>query len=300
MKLHLAAVYSNDMDVGGRYYNTMPAHAKRHRDEVRYILESYHYFNKPEQIARLRRSGEKVFLDSGAFSAWSQGVQIDLPAFCRFIKQHEDCFTVASVLDVIGSAEGTWENQRKMEQLGTRPIPVYHFGEDERWCDFYAANYDYMALGGFGVASGKVEMRAWLDRIWEKHLTDGAGRPKVKVHGFAITAIPLMERYPWYSVDSAGWVQLSSAGGIIHPVHRYIYISSSSPSRKDEGRHFDTYSEIEKAKLAADFAASGYTVDELRDSYMMRRTYNMHSFTVINKRIDGMRPTFANEQIGLF
>lgn len=299
MRLHLAAVHSNDMHKGGRYYAALPPHAQRHRDEVPWLLESYHYFNKPEQIDRLRMSGEKVFLDSGAFSAWSQGVDIDLPGYCRFIQEYEDCFTVASVLDVIGSAEGTWENQQKMERLGTKPIPCYHYGEDPRWCEYYAANYEYMALGGFGVATRK-DMREWLDEIWEKHLTDGSGRAKTKVHGFAVTAQPLMERYPWWSVDSSSWVQISSVGGIINPDYGVISVSSTSPGRKIEGQHFNTFSALEQVALAKHFASLGYSVDELRDSYMSRRTYCMWAYSEMNRRLDTHGMQYARNQMGLF
>lgn len=299
MRLHLAAVLSNDMHKGGRYYNILPEHGRRHRDEVKWLLESYHYFNKPEQIERLRQSGEKVFLDSGAFSAWSQGVQIDLPGYCRFIQQYQDCFTVASVLDVIGSAEGTWENQQRMERLGTKPIPCYHYGEDPRWCDYYASNYEYMALGGFGVATRR-DMKMWLDEIWEKHLTDGSGRAKVKVHGFAVTAVPLMERYPWWSVDSSSWVQISSVGGVLHPDHGVIQLSNTSPGRKVEGQHFSTFSPIEQYELAKHFASLGYTMEELQEGYMPRRTYCMWSYTELNRRIDSHGKQYVNEQRGLF
>lgn len=299
MRLHLAAVLSNDMNLGGRYYSALPDHAKRHREEVKWLLESYHYFNKPDQIDKLRQSGERVFLDSGAFSAWSQGVDIDLPGYCRFIQQYEDCFTVASVLDVIGSAEGTWENQQRMERLGTKPIPCYHYGEDPRWCEYYAANYDYMALGGFGVATRR-DMKEWLDEIWEKYLTDGSGRAKTKVHGFAVTALPLMERYPWWSVDSSSWVQISSVGGVLHPDHGVISMSSTSPGRKIEGQHFNTFSTVEQQALAEHFWSLGYSVDELRDSYMSRRTYCMWGYTEMNRRLDTHGMLYARNQLGLF
>lgn len=300
MRLHLAAVLSNDMGLTDRYFNVLPEVGKKHRREVPFLLESYHYFNKRDQVDRLRRSGEKIFLDSGAFSAWSQGITIDLPGYCRFVQEHRDVLTVASVLDVIGSAEGTWENQQRMEKLGVRPIPCFHFGEDPRWCDYYAANYDYMALGGFGAASNRGDIDKWLAMVWEKHLTDGAGRPKTRVHGFAITAVPLMNKYPWYSVDSSSWVQISSVGGVLHPDHNVIAISSTSPNRKVEGQHFDTFTPLEQQRLQQHFESLGYTLDELRKSYLSRRTYCMWAYTELNRRIGYEPRTYMPDQRGLF
>lgn len=299
MKLYLAAVIYNGMQLNGPAFNRLTPVQKQHRREVKYLLESYHYFNSDKQLSAVRSAGEKIFLDSGAYSAYTKGAKIDLHGYCRFIMANRDIVEAASVLDEIGDPQRTYENQLAMERMGVPPLPCYHMGEDPRYLEFYAANYEYITLGGLVGASTK-QLLNWLDEMWDKHLTDGAGRPKVKVHGFGITSRPAMSRYPWYSLDSAGWVQLSSAGGILHPDHGYIYISSTSPSRKEEGRHFDTYSEVEKSILARDFQAIGYSIDELRDSYFARRTFCMWAFGELNRRFDSTGQTFHNPAQGLF
>jgi hypothetical protein len=300
VNLHLAATYWNEMRPGQRFYDMLAPHGRQHCDEARWLLESYHYLYKPELMAAMRRTGEKLFLDSGAFSAWSMGVTVDLEKYCRFIHEYSDCFYVASVLDVIGSAEGTYENQKKMERLGTRPIPCFHYGEDPAYCEYYVNNYEYMALGGFGVAANRGAIMQWLDEVWEKYLTDGAGRPRIKVHGFAITAVPLMVRYPWWSVDSSSWVQISSVGNILHPDHGIIAMSSNSPARKTEGHHFDNMSKLHQSKLAYEFAQLGYTLTELRDSYVARRAYCMWAYQELNRRINTHDMVYTKEQPGLF
>lgn len=299
MKLYLAAVIYNGLDIGGAAYNRLTDVQKQHRREVRYLLESYHYFNSEKHVSAVRRAGEKVFLDSGAYSAFTKGTTIDLRGYCDFIHRNRDIVECASVLDTIGDPLATWHNQQEMERLGVKALPCYHSGEDPRYLEHYVANYEYITLGGLVGASTKYLIN-WLDTLWEKYLTDSSGRPRLKVHGFGITSRPVMSRYPWYSIDSAGWVQLSSAGGIIHPDHGYIYISSTSPSRKEEGRHFDTYSDLERAQLAADFAKVGYTVAELRDSYQARRTFCMWAFGELNRRWDSTGQTFQAQQQGLF
>jgi hypothetical protein len=50
-------------------------------------------------------------------------------------------------------------------------------------------------------------LKGKLDTIWLNRLTDPDGTPKVKVHGFGLTNIQLLFRYPWYSVDSTSWLQ---------------------------------------------------------------------------------------------
>lgn len=299
MKLYIAAAIYNSMHIGGPVFNRLTDVQKRHRVDVRYLLESYHYFNSEKHVDNVRRAGEKVFLDSGAFSSFTKGTTIDLGGYCDFIHRNADIIECASVLDAIGDPLATWHNQHEMERRGVRALPCYHTGEDPRYLEHYVANYEYITLGGL-VGSSTKALITWLDTVWDKYLVDGAGRPKLKVHGFGITSRPVMSRYPWYSIDSAGWVQLSSAGGILHPDHGYIYISSTSPSRKEEGRHFDTFSEVERALLAAEFERVGYTVDELRESYLARRTFCMWAFGELNKRWDSTGQTFAAPQPGLF
>ena len=108
---------------------------------------------------------------------------------------------------MIGSPEGTWKNQMIMEKAGLKPLPCYHFGEDTKWLQRYIdKGYDYIALGGM-VGRPRPALLQWLDTIWSDYLTDSKGMPIVKIHGFGMTSLRLMLRYPWYSVDSTSWVQ---------------------------------------------------------------------------------------------
>ena len=47
----------------------------------------------------------KWFLDSGAFSAFTQGAEIDIQEYIEFIKEHKDYLEAYANLDVIGDAE---------------------------------------------------------------------------------------------------------------------------------------------------------------------------------------------------
>src|SRR2546423_4074021 len=100
------------------------------QERIPRVLFSYHYI----QDAPLDHLLEKyftrpfpdVFLDSGAFSAYSQGAKINIAAYCRYIFKYKHLLAVYSNLDVIGSAEGTLKNQRYMESKGLQPLPVFH------------------------------------------------------------------------------------------------------------------------------------------------------------------------------
>jgi hypothetical protein len=290
MKIFMAAVHSNGYKHSNRYLklnefeqsvvNTLPN-----------LLESYHYVNKQSYIDAIRNSGDKVFIDSGAFSAHTLGVSIDLPTYCRYLQQNEDIVLkddgvlVASVLDGIGDALKTYQNQLEMERHGVRPLPCFHVGEDERYLEWYMANYEYITLGGMVAASGK-QVAIWLERIWDKYLTDGSGRPRLKVHGFGLTSVPLMEAFPWYSCDSSSWIQAASFGSVITPDHGPIKVSDKSPSRHVKGQHVENYSDAERSILLAMFEEQGFNFERLSTVYESRAVYNMWSFGRVNDYIN--------------
>ncbi len=158
-----------------------------------------------------------IFLDSGAFSAYTKGLTIDLQEYMDFISTYADAIKVYANLDVIGDPKATLKNQKKMEQAGFSPIPCYHCGEPIKYLEYYLDNYEYIALGGM-VGQGMRNLLCWLDDLFSGPICDADGLPRVKVHGFGITSLTILKRYPWYSVDSTSWVMTSRTGGIIVPV----------------------------------------------------------------------------------
>lgn len=298
MRLYIAGAIQNGMYLGSTYDRCTPVQRSHIRGAGNY-LESYHYFNSERSAAKPRAEGLKVFLDSGAFSAFTKNAVIDLPTYCDFIRRNSDIIEVASVLDGIGDPLLTWQNQKRMEELGTRPLPCFHYGEDERYLTHYIDNYEYITLGGMVPISNR-DLYVWLDRLWSRYLTDEHGRARLRVHGFGMTSVPLMKRYPWYSVDSSSWVQIPMNGSIMHPDYGVIAISSTSPNRKTEGRHFDTFSHAEQAQLALEFNRLGYTASELRVNYRARWTFCIWAFTELGARITARPPVFTGSLQELF
>jgi hypothetical protein len=287
----MAAVYTNSYMQGQNRYVKLN---ERERDIVHnlpHILESYHYIGSQRFIDQMRADNAKVFLDSGAFSAYTLGVEIDLPTYCEYIKRNADLWRVedgvmmASVLDGIGDPLKTYQNQLAMESHGVRPLPCFHAGEDERYLEHYVKNYEYITLGGM-VGSTTKQLCTWLDRMWERYLVDGSGRPRCKVHGFGITAIPIMERYPWYSVDSSSWIQSAAFGSIITPEWGPLSVSEKSPARHDAGQHATTLTPIEQEYVLQLLERQGFTYERLSTVYESRAAYNLWSFGVVNEMMN--------------
>lgn len=275
-----------------------------------YMLESYHYIHRQTMVDKIRASGDKVFLDSGAFSALTQGTAIDLNGYCDYIHKNQDIILnldgvmIASVLDEIGyghkAAEQTWKNQQAMEAQGVRPLPCFHAGEPLEFLDHYIENYEYITLGGL-VGGSTKGLQEWLDVLWER-LTDDDGYPKLKVHGFGITSLPLMLRYPWYSVDSSTWVQWSANGLILEPQEgRQLTVSDKSSARKVAGQHLRNVSEVEQGHLCGVIESQGGEVQRLEELYYARWAWNCWAFPQYMKLRDDTRcKQYFRQKGGLF
>jgi hypothetical protein len=154
------------------------------------------------------RAGMDVFLDSGAFSAYTRGSVIDLDRYCDYIQEHETRLTCYAALDVIKDWRGTQRNLERMAARGLRPIPTFHRGSPWEVLDELAGSCPYIALGGMvggrdgnGRHDSLIQESAgpYLDECWRRLERYWP----IKVHVFGIIAQWILERYPFYSADSS-------------------------------------------------------------------------------------------------
>lgn len=291
MKVFLAAVYTNNYMKGQKLYENLTEFEQGLTRHLPNILESWHYVGKQRYVDQMRNDSAQIFLDSGAFSAYTLGVDLSVAEYCDYITRNRDIIRVedgvvmASVLDGIGDPLQTWRNQMEMELRGVKPLPCFHAGEPEEYLKHYVENYEYITLGGM-VGSSTKQLQTWLDRVFENHIIDGAGRAKIKVHGFGITSIPLMERYPWYSCDSSSWVQSTAFGVVVTPKYGPLSVSEKSPSRHQAGQHVTTLSPIEQDQVLQYLENCGFTLERLSKVYESRAAYNLWAYTVIETLVN--------------
>jgi len=116
---------------------------------VKRILVSFHSLSSVVKSGRMNihdyYQNAELFLDSGAYSAFTKGVKIDIQDYIRFIKRHG--VELYANLDDIKSHNKTLLNQKEMEKAGLNPLPVWHIYEPHSVLKWYVENYDYVALG---------------------------------------------------------------------------------------------------------------------------------------------------------
>ena len=159
----------------------------------------------------------RIFIDSGAYSVWTLGAEVDLGeyiTFCKEIQGLAKCPVVFVALDVIPgkfgetptpaekekACEEGWANYQVMKQEGIYPcLPTFHQGEHIRWLNRIADDCDYFAMSHSKRADERAENFDWYRRNFQ-HI----GLTK-KIHGLGVASTKLMKGFPFFSVDSSWW-----------------------------------------------------------------------------------------------
>ena len=255
--------------------------------------------NTIQQVQEKLGISDLMFLAYHAMKRESAGKPVNLDEYIEFIKANIEVIDVYACLDVIPGSPGkratrkereeaaaaTWENYLYMRSNGLKPLPVYHYGEDVKWLhNMIDYGVDYIGLGGL-VGIPSTLRRVWLDRVFTL-ICDDEGKPKVKTHGFGMTAIPLIFRYPWYSVDSTSWIKTSQFGGVYLPrvdsdmnfrfdvTPEVISVSELSPNQKQDGKHVNSLGATAKGILITWLEQCGVTLEQAASNYYYRALVN--------------------------
>lgn len=148
-------------------------------------------------------------LDSGAWSAFNAGVEVDLGEYVDKVLElrgSDPTMTDVFALDDITDWRVSLRNADRMRRLGVPDvIPTYHYGEPERVLEEIAEKYDKIALGGVAGKGVRWKRRLrWFNecfaRVWPK-----------RIHGFGFFDRRIMMELPFESVDATTW-QINPCG----------------------------------------------------------------------------------------
>ena len=240
----------------------------------------------------------QLMLDSGAFSSWKKGEELNLQDYISYIKSCDGLLSSYVCLDSIPgnagnmdrsqaeiekSAAASYRNQQAMKDAGLSPIPVFHQGERFEWLEKYLADDEvYVGISPYLKNTSKNIIQ-WLDRVFSI-LVDGAGAPLVKTHGFGVSHPDIILRYPWQSVDSTSWhiapshglarfAQVTSDGAISRGSSRLVYVGRHSAAAiMHKTDMLDLMSDAELGAFEGFLSACEITLPEVRYDASARMT----------------------------
>lgn len=160
------------------------------------VLVAYPYM-KADVIELLRENQTQIrfLLDSGAFTAWKAGKQINLDDYCRFIESLPFKPFGYFMLDVIGDPKATMKNYETMLKRGFKPIPIFTRGEHISVLDDYYKTSEVVGIGGLvGTSGNKGFVKGIMTKIGQR-----------KCHWLGFTQTNFIKYYRPYSCDSSTW-----------------------------------------------------------------------------------------------
>jgi hypothetical protein len=147
----------------------------------------------------------ELLVDSGAFTAFTKGQEIDRDAYCDFLARNAPEIAHAASLDVIGdwrATAATFDRMRARLDGAVSLVPAWHLGSPLEELHRLCREEPYVAIGGCVpyAKTPKILMRHLIQahRVAAEHGT--------RLHGLGMTGGTSMRRLPWFSVDSSSWV----------------------------------------------------------------------------------------------
>ena len=232
--------------------------------------------------------GERLFIDSGAYSVAHSNKQVDLDKYIEFISNNQSVRTFVE-LDVIPypllnietakyCSEKSWENYiYMMSKLDTKSyiLPVYHFGEPKDSLrrilntEINGKLPEYICIGGRQGVSTDLQI-AYFNEIF--YIIQKSKNPKVKVHALGITIPRILEFFPFYSADSTTWVQSAINGSILRHDLTMIKISDNTKYMLDNVQSMPN--EV-KNLISSEVGKLNYDFNDLCADYKLRLQYNI-------------------------
>ncbi len=177
-----------------------------------------------ESFGKLRDAGVRIVLDSGAFSAWTSGVVIEIDEFAAFVRKWHDYLDFVFTLDVIGDDDGTYQNwiylQNEYPDLAF--CPVWHSQSTLGALEKILKHEPYL-VGLGGIASGKGMSIAKRVKFLHSGVTYIHGKG-AKTHALGVGSLELLLKVPITYADSTSWHIYSRYGKLWTPFERFSII----------------------------------------------------------------------------
>lgn len=231
----------------------------------------------------------KIFIDSGAYSAYTKGATIDVDAYIDWINENGDAFTVIAQVDFIPGKSNqendpdiylkapgySWENylymhQRIRPELRDKLIPVYHQGEDFKWLKNMLEWIDpetgkpmpYIGISPHTEVTSANRL-AFCKQVF--NIIRKSSNPGVCTHGFGMTALQLLRHIPFTSVDSTTWLQFAIHGQVVLPKGGKLAPVVISERTLHLDNHFVYQSREVQEEILKQISAFGFDPNPIRE-----------------------------------
>lgn len=305
------------------YFSGMGIHAgpikERLAFECPYRLQSCHSTDVKSayEWAELasRNPGQcELMLDSGAFTAWSKGQEVNIneliKVYSDIVEKYGDKLKEIWLinLDKIPGSIGRTATRTELDEsmrisdanfnrlvriFGDRVLPVFHQNESEERLKDVAAMADYICV------SPRNDLPEQSRVLWSQYVHTIL--PDIKTHGLATTGVNMLSTVSWFSADSATWIFAGRVGELMVMKGAQLFrvnISADSPCIKKFNSHFLTMALPLQEYVLSRIALHGYGIEALKRDYNTRMAFNMLETIKWVKQLE-VKPVKQNGLFGL-
>ena len=233
-----------------------------------------------------------IFIDSGAFSVHTKGIELNVDEYIDYINSIDDDIHIFAQVDKIPGEFGkektkeqileapklSWDNYLYMkEKVVSRDklLPIFHQGEDFKWLHNMleythedGSHIDYIGISPANDKSAK-EKEIFIHKCF--NIIKKSSNPLVKTHAFGMTSKWILERYPFTSADSTSWLMTGANGNIMTP---YGIILVSDKKLSDSSHIMNMPDEAQK-NIHNFVEKLGYTLESAMCDYRVRMCINI-------------------------
>ena len=226
------------------------------------------YVNEKGAIQRHCKAGRPVFVDSGAFSAMTRGIEINVDDYIEWLNEYSANMEKFCCFDRIGitedefedCAKATWENYLYMYDKLKEPhklVYCFHFGEPIEYL------HKALEFGCKHIALGGVAKRKRGERkiFFESLKDEFSEHPDVSVHAFGVSDITLLKEYQYITgADSTSWLFPSKWSETQHTCKSKVYWSDKNPEKP---HHINNLSDEDYFKVEDEIMEYGFTIEDM-------------------------------------
>lgn len=144
-------------------------------------------------------SGSLVWIDSGAFTAYTTGKQVTVAQYAAHLEANRGSWDYAFTLDVIGDHRASMRQTEKLIGMGYPVIPIFTFGTPMKEFRALCRDYGYVGAGGIvPLAKDRARVLKYLRTL--THVADEYG---TAVHALGITGRQTVIQSRVWSADSS-------------------------------------------------------------------------------------------------
>jgi len=185
---------------------------------------------------RKGKINNKIFIDSGAYTAHTQGKEVNVDEYISYINGIDSDINLFAQVDKIPGRRGairtkeellfapeeSWKNylyMREKVKSVEKLVPIFHQDEDFKWLknmlEFKDENGKHIPY--IGISSSKDKplkyREAWYWKVFA--IIQASSNPNVKTHSFGTSCIRHLELFPFTSSDATSWIKTAVFGSII-------------------------------------------------------------------------------------